>query len=312
MKTTVKTIAKALLPSSLQALIRTHLAAPRRLARLERQVTLLASHQAHRSYGAQSDGPALRSSLNAHELQVYSQHGEDGILQYIFSQVGVAASTFVEFGMGDGRECNTAYLSLHQGWNGLLMDGNADRVAGARAYYERKLGSGRQAVNIVETWITAGNINGLIQEHGPGDEIDLLSIDMDGVDYWIWKAIDAIRPRVVVIEYSAILGWERALTVPYIPDFSRWRAHPSGLYAGASLLALEQLGRAKGYRLVGCNRHGINAFFVRNDLVTEALPALTAKAAYYPGDDLLLGLIGPERFAEVADLDYIDVGKAPS
>jgi len=306
-----KSLAKALLPTRIQTRLRAFFALPLRLARLERQVGVLAASQARCVYGASQSAPVSRSAINQHELQVYSQHGEDGILQFIFSQIGPGTKTFVEFGMGDGRECNTAFLTLHHGWRGLLMDGNAERVAAACAFYERNLGEGQRGVAIVDTWITTENINGLIDAHGPGAELDLLSIDMDGMDYWIWKAISSVRPRVVVIEYSAVLGWERATTVPYAPDFSRWRAHPSGLYAGASLRALEDLGREKGYRLVGCNRQGINAFFIRDDIAAEALPAVPAANAYYPGDDLVLGLITPDRIAEIAHLDFVDVGSRP-
>ena len=306
MKSSIKQLAKAVLPRNVLAAIRTCVALPVRLARLERQVAILAAHQIHQAYG-DTDGEALHSAINAHELQVYSQHGEDGILQCIFAEIGVTNRRFVEFGMGDGRECNTAYLSLHCGWHGLLMDGNAERAAAARAFYERMLGSGQKAVTVAHAWVTAENINELLSNNGATGEIDLLSIDMDGIDYWVWRAVDAVQPRVVVIEYSAVFGGERAVTVPCDPRFSRWEKHPSGLYAGASLTALARLGQAKGYRLVGCNRHGVNAFFVRDDLATGALPAVPPKQAYYPCEDLVLGLITPARFSEVAHLRYEEV-----
>lgn len=300
----LKKLAKAAIPHALQTQLRAFRALPRRMARLERQVALLAAHQARHAYGNAAESPSEHSVLNRHELQVYAQHGEDGILQFLFDQIGVTNGSFVEFGMGDGRECNTAWRSLHEGWRGLLMDGDPERTAIARAHYRRMLGPEQSAVRIVETWVTAENINALLRENAPAGELDLLSVDLDGIDYWVWKAIDAVNPRVVVIEYSAVLGWERSLTVPYDSGFSRWMAHPSGLYAGASLAALAQLGRAKGYRLVGCNRHGVNAFFVREDIAPDSLPAMTPEAAYYPCEDLVLGLITPDRFSEVADLPW--------
>lgn len=128
-----KTIVKALLPAAMQARIREQLAMPARLDRLEKQVALLAAHQARHTYGSAAGEPLSHSVLNDHELQIYSQNGEDGILQFIYAQICVTNRTFAEFGMGDGRECNTAYLSLHYGWRGLLMDGNAGRVAAADA-----------------------------------------------------------------------------------------------------------------------------------------------------------------------------------
>lgn len=302
-----KSVAKRLLPGALQAQIRAVLALDGRLDRLEKQVLILAGHQSRQVYGSRNGPSQSRSTINDHELQIYSQNGEDGILQFIFAQIGVTSRTFVEFGMGDGRECNTAYLSLQCGWRGLLMDGNTERVAVARAFYNRVLGSGQDAVRIEEAWISAENINDLLRQHTVPGGIDLLSIDMDGNDYWVWQAVDATLPRVIVIEYSAVLGWERACTTPYDPRFVRWEKHPSGLYAGASLAALTKLGAAKGYRLVGCNRHGVNAFFVREDCAPEALPAVSPEQAYYPCDDRILGWISPERFSEVSHLDYEDV-----
>lgn len=306
MKTRARKILKAILPDTLLAAVRLFRGLPRRVARLERQVSLNAAHAARRA-GAAPFGPALHSVLNGHELQVYSQHGEDGIVQFIFGEIGAPHRTFVEFGMGDGRECNTALLSLHAGWRGLLLDADGERVAAARAFYERMLGPGQEAVRIEQAWVTAENIDDTIRSAGIAGEIDLLSIDLDGMDYWVWRSLEAVRPRAVIVEYSAVLGAERACTVPYDPGFSRWRAHPGGLYAGASLAALEKLGREKGYRLAGCNAHGVNAFFIREDLAPDSIPAVNPARAWYPCDDLLLGLITPERFADVAHLPWEEV-----
>jgi len=305
MKAIIKKCIKGILPAAVLDRIRAYRTLPVRLARLERQTALLAAHTARRAYaGGSSTG---HSAINDHELQVYSQHGEDGILQFLFSEIGATNRTFVEFGMGDGRECNTAYLSLHQGWHGLLMDGCAERAAAAVAYYRRMLGPNQDRVKIAHAWVTAENINDTIRNQGISGEIDLLSIDVDGIDYWIWKALDAVNPRVVVIEYSAVTGPARAVTIPNDPRFSRWERHESGLYAGASLAALAKLGEAKGYRLVGCNAHGVNAFFVRNDLGAGTLPAVEPAVAYYPCDDLILGPIAEARFGEVLHLEWEEV-----
>ncbi len=307
MKNPVNTFVKSLLPPSLLEGFRVYRSLPRQVKKLQRQLLILAEHSAGKADGTGDDKAGGRSVINAHELQVYSQNGEDGILQYIFSQIGVTNRCFVEFGMGDGRECNTACLSLRSGWQGLLLDGNPSRVAQAQAFYDRMLGMDQQAVQILSAWVTRDNINDLIGASLKEREPDLLSIDMDGNDYWVWQALEIVQPRVVVIEYSAVLGWERRRTTPYDPSFVRWEKHPSGLYAGASLAALAALGATKGYRLVGCNRHGVNAFFVRENEMTEALPEVIPEVAYYACDDLLLGAIGPERFSEIATMPFDDV-----
>lgn len=128
----------------------------------------------------------------------------------------------------------------------------------------------------MHAWVEAENINALITANGFRGEIDLLSIDLDGVDYWIWKAIDCIQPRVVVVEYQHRWGPDRAVTVPYRRDFNRFNVHPS--YYGASLAAFVKLGREKGYRLVGSNRYGFNAFFIRRNLGEDVLPEVTLES----------------------------------
>jgi hypothetical protein len=198
----------------------------------------------------------MAADFNDHELRVRSQHGEDGLLFHIFDRAGVTTRRYVEFGFGDGRECNTAGLNELFGWTGLLIDRDLDGVEAARAHY-----AGR-GVQIVHDHVTAENINHLLADY---DEFDLLSVDIDGMDYWVWQAIRA-RPRVVVIEYNASLGAHRSITVPYDPQFDRSQHPGNGIYHGAAITALATLGAGKGYRLVGGDSSGTNAFFVRDDI----------------------------------------------
>lgn len=193
--------------------------------------------------------PASWFDLERCERRVTSQCGEDGVLAAIFARCGVTDRYYVEFGCGDGVQCNTRQLRL-QGWTGLLMDGAAR--------------PGADDVVIHAHWITAENVNELFDGHGVPAEPDLMSIDLDGNDYWVWSAIRR-RPRVVVAEYNGNLAADRALTVPYDPEH-RWDG--SDFY-GASLLALVKLARQKGYTLVYCTTSGVNAFFVRDDLVGD-------------------------------------------
>lgn len=229
------------------------------------------------------DYPGKGSSLNHHELSVFSQNGEDGILLYLFARLGVTNRTFVEFGVEDGRECNAANLAVNHDWSGLLMDGSEQNVAAGRLHYDSRLGASSSRVRFVQAFVTADNINQLLAEQNVHGEIDLLSIDIDGNDYWVWKAIEQIDPRVVVIEYNASFGPERQVTIPYRADFV-WnaRSFPDLFFTGASLSLLNRLGEEKGYILVGCDSNGVNAFFVRKDVASGKLAPVSPREAYFP------------------------------
>lgn len=214
-------------------------------------------------------------------FDVYSPNGEDGILLYILTEIGPANRRLVDIGAGAVKGSSVANLILQHGFSGLLIDASEKDIKLARQYYARHPATRRLPPTLLTSFVTAENINGLLVDHGLTGEIDLLSIDIDGIDYWIWKAIHTIQPRVVVIEYQDILGSERAWTIPYRPDFNV-RAYPVNRelnnYCGASLPALAKLGREKGYRLVGCNRGGWNAFFVREGLGEDRLPEVSVES----------------------------------
>src|SRR5579871_308380 len=222
--------------------------------------------------------------LLRHGYKVYSQCDEDGIITEIFKRIGTGNRTFVEFGVETGIECNTAKL-LVEGWKGLWIDGSAANVAQIRNSLPDFLGQGR--LTVLESFINAENINALIQQGGFTDEIDLLSIDIDMNDYWVWKAIEVVKPRVVVIEYNATLRPPMSVVVPYNPT-QTWNGSN---YFGASLEALTRLGRQKGYRLVGCSFSGANAFFVHDAFAGDHfLDPATAEEHYEPPRYFFAGL----------------------
>ena len=202
------------------------------------------------------------------EFSVYSQNGEDGVLLSLIEQTGAPSKTFVEIGVENAQECNTAILTFLLGWDGLMLEANPMAVDAGRRLAARLLVHKRNRLQIRQAFVTAENVNGLIEEAGFSGEIGVLSIDVDGVDYWLWKAIRVVSPRVVAIEYNASFGAARAVTVPYQPDF---HCPPGGLYHGASLGALERLGKQLGYVLAAVESAGLNAFFVRQDLCPPAL-----------------------------------------
>jgi hypothetical protein len=217
--------------------------------------------------------------LSETEFRCFSQNGEDGILLYIFALVGTTNKKVVEICAGNGIECNAANLIINQGWSGLLVDGDEDNIARGRRFYE----SCRETVVfrpvLTSAWVTAENVNDLVTRHGFAGDMDLLSLDVDGMDYWIWNALTCIRPRVVIVEFNARWGPERAVTLRYRPDFKEdWHRHPWS--HGASLSAFVHLGRQRGYRLIGTNRSGPNAVFLRSDTGTDRFPEISAAEAY--------------------------------
>ena len=201
--------------------------------------------------------------LNRYEFQAFSQNGEDGIIKEIFTRIGLTNRYFVEFGVGNGTENNTAYLML-EGWSGAWIEGSPTFCADIKKGYAELILQSK--LQIKESFITKDNINDLFSELKVPISPDLLSIDIDGNDYWIWKELAKYRPRVVVIEYNASVGAYAEWVMPYNAEHC-WNGTQIGHYFGASLKSFENLGRELGYSLVGCNLTGANAFFVRNDLV---------------------------------------------
>jgi hypothetical protein len=242
--------------------------------------------------------------LNRAEARVYSQNGEDGIIAWLFSQIGTTNRTFVELGIGDGSECNTANLSITFGWRGLLIEADPDQAERARRFY----GSRPTApdVQVATARAEPETIDDLLRRNGIEDEIDLLSVDIDGNDYWVWEAISAIEPRLVVIEYNASFGPERSVTVPYREGFDRYREHLSGFYHGASLAALTKLGEQKGYVLVGCDSRGSNAFFVKREPAAGKLEAVEPRSAYFPVWERA-HLTPEEQFAQIRHLELVEI-----
>jgi hypothetical protein len=213
------------------------------------------------------------------EFRCYSQNAEDGILLYIFSLLGMTTRKSVEIGAGDGIECNTANLIVNHGWKSLLIDGNALQIARGREFYARCRNTWLSPPTLVSSWITAENINQLVTDHGFAGEIDLLSLDIDGIDYWVWRALDCVSPKVVVLEFNALGGYEKSLTIPYRPAFKLdYVSRPYRF--GATLTAFVRLGRQKGYRLVGVQSLGYNAFFVQAGIGEQLLPERSPKECY--------------------------------
>lgn len=245
------------------------------------------------------------------EFRVFSQFGEDGLVQFLVQRVPIEHEVFVELGVGDFQECNTRFLLEHDNWVGLVIDAREEMCEFIRT-------SGlawRHDIRATTAFVRTDNVDELIEAAGISGDIGLLSIDLDGNDYWILETVAAVQARIIVVEYNSIFGPERAVTVPYDPDFVRHDKHWSGLYWGASLSALAHSAARKGYALVGGNRAGNNAFFVRRD-VLGVIPEVSVDEAYRMSrfresrgqDGELTYLSGhDQRLVEIGELPLVDV-----
>lgn len=214
------------------------------------------------------------------EFRCFSQNGEDGILLYIFSMIGVTNRHAVELCAGDGIECNAANLVINHGWLALLVDGNPDNVTRGIAFYATHKSSWLFPPKIVCHWVRVDNVDSLVAEYGFRGEPDLLSLDLDGNDYWILASLSCIRPRVIVLEFNGSCGPHEALTMSYNPEY-RLDVGRHPYRCGASLPAFVDLCRSRGYRLIGIQTLGFNAFFLRNDVGIDIFPERSAADCFH-------------------------------
>lgn len=248
---------------------------------------------------------AGRPGFERYEYRRFSQNGEDGILRFLVSEIGADSRLFLEFGFGV-LENNSLRLVLSEGFGGVFIDGSQETVDHFNAVAAR---FGVARARAVCAFLDINNLEDTIRASGLPRAIDLLSIDVDGNDYWFWEAATCVSPRIAVIEYNASFGPEMSCSVPYDPCFDRQRAHPSRLYHGASLAALASLGRRKGYSLIGCDSAGVNAFFVREDCMTPGLKALSPRKAYCPHRGRIRQGLSPEaQFNAIKDLPRVTIG----
>jgi hypothetical protein len=232
--------------------------------------SLLSNHKSFRVNLGQiqsrlnSQWPAV-DDIRQVEFQVFSQWGDDGIIQYLVSKLDIPNKTFIEFGVEDYRESNTRFLLINNTWHGLVMDGSEKNVD----FIRRDQISYNYHLHAKQAFVTKENINVLLIENflnkGYASEIGLLSIDIDGNDYWIWQEIAVLQPIIVIVEYNAAFGPTNKWVVPYKADWKGPVEHHSRAYWGASVNAFCDLGARKGYSFIGCNSNGNNAYFIRND-----------------------------------------------
>lgn len=225
----------------------------------------------------------LRSrAMNNHPLpslcdvgaRIYSQFEEDGYLLFLSAVLELSPKIFIDIGAANGINSNCANLAINLGWHGLFVDGNETEILQGQKFYAEHPDTALYPPKFVRSIVTAENINQLIREAGFAGQVGICSIDIDGNDCWIWQALEAVDPAVVVIETHIEYG-DRDIAVPYDPGYCYPGKHPD--YNGASAVAMVSLARAKGYRLVGANRYGFNLIFVKRDLFPDRVPEVNVE-----------------------------------
>lgn len=219
---------------------------------------------------------STQQNFNESGFKVFSQWDEDGLINFIINKIPEIPRSYVEFGVENYSESNTRFLMMSRHWDGLVIDGskkNIDYIKAQNYFWQNSL----RAVN---AFITKDNINDLILGNGFSGNIGILSVDIDGNDYWVMEQINCISPVLIITEINNLFGYEKRISIPYNQKFQRFEAHYSGLYYGASLAAFIELANRKGYKFIGCNNICNNAFFIRNDY-SGRFTEKSAKEAYY-------------------------------
>lgn len=225
----------------------------------------------------QMKSQGMYENIHDAEFKVFSQFGDDGIIQYLVHHLGIETKIFIEFGVENYTESNTRFLLMNNNWKGLVIDGskeNIDYIKNDSIYWKYDL-------TAVCAFVDKENINEIFLKNNFSGDIGLLSIDIDGNDYWVWEAIDVVDPAIVVVEYNSLFGSKAKVSTPYDPAFERTKAHYSNLYFGASLAALCSLAKHKGYAFVGSDSAGCNAFFVKRKLIMD-IPTVSPEKGYVP------------------------------
>jgi len=236
-------------------------------------------------------------------FKVHSQFEEDGILLYIFSVIGTTNKRVVEICAGEGIECMAANLIINHGWEGLLFDGDKNNVDRGINFYASNHSTFLYPPIFKQAWLTRENINQLIAENGFKNEIDLLSLDIDGNDYYIMEAINVIKPRVIICETHNVIPSDLAITIPYKSDFNRMEdLHPD--FASVSLLAMKTLLNKKGYRLIGSHRYGFNAIFMLNEVGKDYFPEVSVESVH---DNTYTKFRTKTAWKEVKDLPWVNI-----
>ncbi len=216
------------------------------------------------------------NNLNEREFKVFSQFGEDGIIDYLVKKTKINKDEkfFIEIGVGNYSECNTKFLLMNDFWTGVVIEGNKELVNQIK---DNEI-CWKYGLKVVSEWVRKDNINNIIEKNLLKDKVGLLSLDIDGNDFWILNEIENVKPIIVIVEWNSLFGFKKSVTTPYDDNFIREKKHFSGQYWGASIKAFYDLMKSRSYFLVGSNMAGNNLFFVRNDRKNDLIEKKPSEA----------------------------------
>jgi len=256
------------------------------------------------------------NNLEDTEYKVFSQTGEDGIIDFLLNKIEILNTKFVEIGVGDYSESNTRYIYEKSFSKGLIIDIEKDLIKKV----SKNINLWKGLLNIENIEIDSDNINEVLDKYDLNENLDLFSIDIDGVDYWV---IDKLKPKIskiFVLEYNPTFGHELEITVPNVKNFNRFKSHYSGCYYGASLKAMIKIMKSKGFEFVGTNKLNFNAFFVLDELsqkfenlkknlkTLDNYTSIKIRDSKNQNGDLNF-LNKKSRLEQIKDLEVIDVSK---
>jgi hypothetical protein len=254
---------------------------------------------------AKLNGQKPYHSISDAGFRCYSEYEEDGIILYILSMIGFKTKRVVEMCCGSGNECMATNLILNHGFDGYLFDGNQSNIELAKKFFSSKKDCKLYPPQISHSWITVENVNDSLRDVEATGEVDLFSLDIDGNDYWVWKAIEIIKPRLCVFETHNIIPSNLSLTIKYEPDFNCWskQGHEQD-YRSVSLAAMVKLCKVKGYRMIGAHRLGFNVFFLREDIEPDLFPEVRIEEVH---DNYYTKFAQRNRWPLVKNMDWLEV-----
>lgn len=251
------------------------------------------------------------TTLSDYEFKIFSQWGEDGIIDFLIREVPINNKTFIEFGVEDFSESNCRFLLMNSDWNGFVIDAsikNIEKLKISNYYWKYNL-------NALCAFIDKDNINELLKKSNFDKDLGILSIDIDGNDYHVLNNINYFNPRIIICEFNPVFGTGQKITVPYDPKFNRTKKHYSNLYWGASINALIFLLNKREYTLIGTGMLGCNAYFVKNSLLTDHLKKIAKKPFNFnfnfresrDTDGNLNFLTSEQRAKEIENMEVLNI-----
>ena len=214
--------------------------------------------------------------LSEVEFQVYSQWGEDGIIDWLVNKFPEIPKSFLEIGTENYKESNTRFLLVNKNWDGFIIEADKNSVKdikSQRVYWRHNL-------TIENQFVDQNNINTIIKRINIPKKLGLLSLDIDGIDYWVLKKLSVLEPSIVICEYNSLFGQKKAITVPYKKNYIRSNEHYSNLFYGASIKAFIDLLKKRNYFFIGTNSAGNNAFFVNQNIWKKAKKLIYEKKIF--------------------------------